>query len=102
MIYTLLITSVILSILFYVYSQAVLSLSIEKSVVNTLGFLFLSMIIAYLVNKFWNIKDASAPMPEAPNSDDADNKPAYENLIPALKKQFEEFNKLSKFSISTN
>jgi hypothetical protein len=102
MIYTLLITSIILSILFYVYSQAVLSLSIEKSIVNTLGFLFLSMIIAYLVNKFWNIKDASAPTPEAPKSGDADDKPAYENLIPALRKQFEEADKLLKFSISTN
>ena len=101
MIYVLLISSIVVSILFYIYSKYVLSQIIEKSIVNTLAFLFLSMGIAYLVNKFWNIKDASAPIPEAPKSKD-DDTPAYKNLIPALEKQIKEFDKLTKFSISTN
>ena len=101
MIYVLLITSVVLSILFYVYSQSLLSQSVEKNIVNTIAFLFISMGIAYLVNKIWNIKDASVPMPEAPKKTDDNDVPKYDGMIESLKTQFEEFDKLSKFSIKS-
>ena len=102
MIYILLLSSIVVSILFYIYSKYALSQSVEKSIVNTLAFLFLSMGIAYLVNKIWNIKDASVPIPEAPKSNDDDNTSSYVGLTQNLKSQFEEFDKLTKFSISTN
>ena len=102
MIYVLLITSIILSIMFYVYSHSLLSQSVEKNIVNTIAFLFLSMGIAYLVNKFWNIKDASVPMPEAPKSSSDDTSSDTDGMLDSLKAQFAEFDKLSKYSISSN
>ena len=102
MIYVLLITSIVLSIMFYVYSHSMLSQSVEKNIVNTIAFLLLSMGIAYLVNKFWNIKDASVPMPEAPKSSSDNNTSDSEGMLDSLKMQFAEFDKLSKFSISSN
>ena len=38
MIYALIITSIILTIMFYVYSHSMLSQSVEKNIINTIAF----------------------------------------------------------------
>ena len=102
MIYTLLLIGVIISLFFFVYNKFFVKMQTEVNIVRTLGFLFISLFLAYLVNKIWNKKDKYVPLPEAPPSDTDSDIDETESLIPAaLREELMMINRLGGFSINT-
>jgi hypothetical protein len=103
MIYTLMLVGLIGSLFFFVYNKYFVDMQIEVNIVRTLGFLFISLFLAYIVNKIWNKRDKYVPLPTAPpkNTDTDDDK--YSEIIPnALREELMMINKLGNFSINTN
>ena len=54
MLYVFIIISIILTLIFFVYNKYILGLSLETNILQSLLFIFSSIIVAWGVNKLWN------------------------------------------------
>ena len=88
--------SIFLSLIFFCYNKFFLKIQTEVNIVHTTLFLFISVLIAYLVNRIWNIEDTSVPPPKASKDDNSDNS-IYKNIDSSLKQQLKNVNKLTQF-----